>query len=303
MDGYTDSAYRQIVKKINPSVIAFTEFFSADGLVRSRTLAPTVLPHHPSEKPLIVQIFGKDPKMFAEAAKIIESYGISGIDVNMGCPARKVVQSGHGSSLMIRRDTAYRIVEAMAQAVSLPISVKTRLGWEDSSLLVEFAQGLESAGANLLTVHGRTFQQAFTGEADWTAIHELRQHISIPILANGDVKDYDDGLRKLGELSGFMIGRASFGDPWCFAPGRPIPTLREVLDMMRLHAGLLIETKGHAGALESRKHLVQYLKGFAGARHYRPRLVAVDTIEDIDLVLADIATEHMEELGRAIVRG
>ncbi len=140
MDGYCDSAYRQLIKTIAPETIAFSEFYSADGLVHSKTLAPAVLPHAEIEKPLIVQIFGKDPEKFAEAAKIIESYGVAGIDVNMGCPAKKVVKSGHGSSLMIHRDTAYRCIEAMAMAVSIPISVKTRLGWENSDPLTEFCR-------------------------------------------------------------------------------------------------------------------------------------------------------------------
>jgi tRNA-dihydrouridine synthase B len=140
MDGYCDSPYRQIVKKIAPETVVFSEFYSADGLVHSKDLQKKALTHSQSEYPLIIQIFGKDPVMFREAAKIIESYGITGIDINMGCPAKKVVKSGHGSSLMINRDTAFRIVEEMAQAVKIPVSVKTRLGWENHDLLVEFCK-------------------------------------------------------------------------------------------------------------------------------------------------------------------
>jgi tRNA-dihydrouridine synthase B len=145
MDGYGDSPYRQIVKKVAPHTVVFSEFYSADGLVHSKELQRKALTHDPSEHPLIIQIFGKDPNMFREAAKIIEGYGIAGIDINMGCPAKKVVKSGHGSSLMINRDTAFQIVEAMSQAVKIPISVKTRLGWENHELLTEFVQGLENA--------------------------------------------------------------------------------------------------------------------------------------------------------------
>ena len=182
--------------------------------------------------------------MFRQAAIIIESYGVAGIDVNMGCPAKKVVRSGHGSSLMINRDTAFRIIEAMAGAVRIPVSVKTRLGWDSYEFLVDFCQGLESAGANLITVHGRTYKQAFTGHADFTGIYDLRRHLSIPVIGNGDVASYDDGIAKLQNLDGFMIGRASFGNPWCFLPGNHIPTLAETLAMMEYHAGLLIATKG-----------------------------------------------------------
>jgi tRNA-dihydrouridine synthase B len=256
MDGYCDSPYRQIVKKIAPETVVFSEFYSADGLVHSKDLQRKALTHSPSEYPLIIQIFGKDPEKFREAAKIIESYGITGIDINMGCPAKKVVKSGHGSSLMINRDTAFRIVEEMAKAVKIPISVKTRLGWENHDLLVDFCKGLENAGANLITVHGRTYKQAFTGKADFTGIYELKQHLSIPVICNGDVLSYSDGMSKVlhpenthgaistkKNLDGFMIGRASFGNPWCFLPGDYEPTLREILSTMKEHGALLWEWK------------------------------------------------------------
>jgi tRNA-dihydrouridine synthase B len=197
MDGYCDSPYRQIVKRIAPGTVVFSEFYSADGLVHSKELQRRALTHSTSEYPLIIQIFGKDPAMFREAAKIIEGYGITGIDINMGCPAKKVVKSGHGSSLMINRDTAFQIVEEMSNAVKIPVSVKTRLGWENPDLLVDFVKGLENAGANLISVHGRTYKQAFTGKADLTGIYELKQHVGIPVICNGDVMSYEDGLAKM----------------------------------------------------------------------------------------------------------
>lgn len=201
MDGYTDSAYRQIVKKVAPNTICFSEFYSADGLVHSKQLQQTALAHNPSEKPLIIQIFGKDPEMFKKAAILIEQAGAAGVDVNMGCPAKKVVKSGHGSSLMINTDTAFRIIEEMSKAVNIPVSVKTRLGWENwEDHLIEFAKGLENAGAKLLSVHGRTYKQAFDGKADWIGIYELKKQLGIPVIGNGDVLDYDDGIKKLENL-------------------------------------------------------------------------------------------------------
>lgn len=311
MDGYTDSPYRQVVKRIAPKTVVFSEFFSADGLVHSKELQRKALTHNPSEYPLIIQIFGKDPAMFREAAKIIESYGITGIDINMGCPAKKVVKSGHGSSLMINRETAFKIVEEMANAVKIPISVKTRLGWEDDALLVEFCQGLENAGANLISVHGRTYKQAFKGSADFTGIYKLKQHLNIPVLANGDILDYDDGVKKIQipvgmqfgnlpsepkNLDGFMIGRASFGNPWCFLPGGYEPTLSEILDTMRLHWDLLWQMKERKGMMEARKHLVQYLHGFPGVKEYRTALVHVEKPEDIHKILLKIKQEHHDLL-------
>lgn len=335
MDGYCDSPYRQIVKKIAPETVVFSEFYSADGLVHSKELQRKALTHDPSEYPLIIQIFGKDPLMFREAAKIIEGYGITGIDINMGCPAKKVVKSGHGSSLMINRDTAFRIVEEMANAVKIPISVKTRLGWENPDLLVEFVQWLENAGANLITVHGRTYKQAFTGKADFTGIYNLKQHVGIPVICNGDVMSYEDGMMKMIHpnnrtefaatvdsnqsgilwgiwdttsmihspnsqlptpnclnLDGFMIGRASFGNPWCFLPWNYKPTLGEILDTMELHGKLLWECKERKGMMEARKHLVQYLHGFPWVKEYRTRLVHVESPEDIFAVLEDIKKDH-----------
>ncbi|MBX9809817.1 tRNA-dihydrouridine synthase [Candidatus Gracilibacteria bacterium] len=306
MDGYCDSPYRQIVKKIAPETVVFSEFYSADGIVHSKELQRKALTHHSSEYPLIIQIFGKDPAMFAEAAKIIEGYGITGIDINMGCPAKKVVKSGHGSSLMINRDTAFKIVEEMAKAVKIPVSVKTRLGWENHSLLTEFVQGLENAGASLISVHGRTYKQAFTGRADLTGIYELKQHVNIPVICNGDVMSYEDGLKKiihpegLKNLDGFMIGRASFGNPWCFLPGNYEPTLGEILDVMKEHGDLLWTCKERKGMMEARKHLVQYLHGFPGVKEYRSSLVHVESPVDIYKVLEQIKRDHKDLISQKI---
>ncbi len=309
MDGYGDSPYRQIVKKIAPETVVFSEFYSADGLCHSKDLQEKALRHANSEYPLIIQIFGKDPARFAEAAKIIESYGITGIDINMGCPAKKVVKSGHGSSLMINRDTAFKIVEEMAKAVKIPISVKTRLWWENHDLLVEFVKWLENAGANLISVHGRTYKQAFTGKADFTGIYELKQHVNIPVICNGDILSYDDGVAKIihpdnrdGQISdkknldGFMIGRASFGNPWCFLPGNYVPTLSEILQTMAEHGQLLWDWKNRKWMMEARKHLVQYLHGFPNVKEYRSRLVQVESPDDINTILQDIRVNNADLL-------
>lgn len=325
MDGYTDSPYRQIVKKIAPRTVVFSEFYSADGLVHSKELQKRALTHSQSEYPLIIQIFGKDPIMFREAAKIIESYGITGIDINMWCPAKKVVKSGHGSSLMINRDTAFKIVEEMSNAVKIPISVKTRLGWENSELLTEFVKWLENAWANLISVHGRTYKQAFTGKADFAWIYNLKQNIQIPVIGNGDVLSFEDGMRKMlhpanreenifesdndmrtlanwtmKNLDGCMIGRASFGNPWCFLSGDYEPTLEEILTTMELHGKLLWENKERKGMMEARKHLVQYLHGFPWVKEYRSRLVHVESPLDISSVIETIRAEHPKLLSEKI---
>ncbi|MCD5385064.1 tRNA-dihydrouridine synthase family protein [Candidatus Gracilibacteria bacterium] len=301
MDGYGDSAYRQAVKRIAPDIFLVSEFYSADGLVYSKFLADSVLPHEKSEDPLVIQIFGKDPEMFAKAAKIISNpkYNIAGIDVNMGCPAKKVVRSGHGSSLLINEETAFEIIRKMNEATDLPISVKTRLSFDGGQDLINFAKGLEKAGCSLLTVHGRTAKQAYTGDANLEPIYELKKHLNIPVICNGDILNYDDGMKKVKNLDGFMIGRGSFGNPWCFLPGEQHPTLNEILEQMEFHALKLVETKGeHKGNLEIRKHLVQYLKNFPGVKKYRKRLVTTDSFENTKNIISNIKEEFKDDLNK-----
>ena len=304
MDGYTDSAYRQVSKKVNPNVMCVTEFYSADGLVHSKFLADSVLPHQISEKPLIVQIFGKDPENFAKAAKIIERYDVAGIDINMWCPAKKVVNSWHGSGLIINRDTAFKVVEALNKATHLPISVKTRLGWNGPETLIDFVKWLESAGAGLITVHGRTTKQAYLGNADFTQIYELKKNVSIPVVCNGDIKNFDDGINKITcptdenvKLDGFMIGRGSFWNPWCFVPGGYEPSLNEILEMMIFHGHALVACKWEKKAtLDIRKHLVQYLKWFPWVSAYRKRLVTIESIDILQEIIWDIKNEYASSL-------
>lgn len=303
MDGYCDSAYRQVNKKVNPDIFVMSEFYSADGIIRSKFLASSVLPHQEIEKPLIIQIFWKDPEVFAQAGKIIESYGVSWIDINMGCPAKKIVKSWYGSGLMIDTDQAYRVVEALNKAVSIPVSVKTRLWWNGPQELINFVKWLESAGASLVTVHGRTKEQAYEGKADFSHIYELKKQVNIPIICNGDVQSYDDGMRKIHSpdgsvsLDGFMIGRASFGDPWCFVPWGYQPTLWEILEMMSFHGNALVNCKWEKRATtDIRKHLVNYLKFFPWVSKYRKRLVTIETIDTLYQIIDEIKNEFQSFL-------
>lgn len=301
MDWYTDSAYRQIVKSVNPDVFCFTEFYSADWLVHSPFLKDQVLPHKKIEEPLIVQIFWKDPEMFAKAAKIIEQYNVAWIDVNMWCPAKKVVRSGHGSSLMINTDTAFKIIEELNKATKLPVSVKTRLWFNNDEDLIPFAKWLENAGASLLTVHGRTTAQAYTGKANFEPIYELKNHLNIPVIWNGDVINYDNWIAKLNNLDGFMIGRWSFWNPWCFLPNHYKPTLKEVLDMMLFHSKALEENKWEKRAsLEIRKHLVQYLHSFPWVKEFRKELVTVESVEATHNIIEKIRWEYSDFLGEKL---
>lgn len=315
MDGYWDSAYRQTMKRISPHIYLISEFYSADWLVHSQFLADSVLPHQDMEKPVVIQIFGKNPENFAKAAKIIERYNIAGIDVNMWCPAKKVVRSGHGSSLFINEELAFRIVDTLNKATKLPISVKTRLSFDGNQSLIKFAKGLENAWASLLTIHGRTAKQAYTGHADFTNIYELKKNVSVPVVCNGDIVNYEDGMKKVKDLDWFMIGRWSFGNPWCFlgAPHVDIkselinndnfidniyhPSLWEILSTMEFHATKLVEVKWERKwSLEIRKHLVQYLKSFPWVRDYRKRLVTTESIENSREVIEEIRNRYIKSL-------
>ncbi len=301
MDGYWDSAYRQAMKKIAPNIICVSEFYSADWLVHSKFLADSVLTHNKTETPLIIQIFWKDPEMFAKAAKIISNpiYNISWIDINMWCPAKKVVRSWHWSCLLINEQTAFDIVKAMTEATHLPISVKTRLSFDWWQDLIKFVKWLEKAWANLITIHWRTAKQAYTWIANLDPIYELKKHINIPVIANWDILNYEDWMKKIKNLDWFMIGRWSFGNPWCFLPWNYYPTLKELLDQMEFHAMKLVETKWEKKwNLEIRKHLVQYLKFFPWVKLYRKRLVTTDSFLNTQNILSDIREEFSEYLDK-----
>jgi len=301
MDWYWDSAYRQVVKKVAPNVICVSEFYSADWLVHSKFLADSVLPHEEIEDPLIIQIFWKDPENFALAAKIIEQkkYNIAWIDVNMWCPAKKVVRSWHWSGLIINTETAFEIIRRLNEITDLPISVKTRLSFDWNQDLIAFAKWLEEAWASLITIHWRTMKQAYTWIANLEPIYELKKHLKIPVICNWDIINYEDWIKKVKDLDGFMIWRWSFWNPWCFLPWNYIPTLAEILEIMKFHATKLVETKWeHKWSLEIRKHLVQYLKNFPWVKAYRKKLVTTDSLENSVAVINEIKEKFKDFLDK-----
>jgi tRNA-dihydrouridine synthase B len=289
MEGYSDSAFRRVCKTVNPSIITITEFTSADGLFYNSKSVEKKLWFHPSENPLIAQIFGKDTETFIAAAKRCEALGFTGIDINMGCPAKKVVRSEHGVALRRNLDLAFSLIETLANNTSLPVSVKTRLGWSDADDLITFGKGSESAGADMICIHARTYQNPYNVPAQWEPVYELKKNVSIPVLGNGGITSYEDGLNKLGNLDGFLIGQASFGNPWIFDATASKRTFKEKIPLIMNHAEWLIEHKGlTVGSREIRKHLVQYVKGIPGARAFRSQLVRVTSLSDIYQILTDI---------------
>src|SRR3989344_1764546 len=225
MAGVTDASYRQFVKSIAPETIVFTEFLSTDAIAHGAEKTLKMLEFDPAlERPFIVQIFGNDLAHFKASCRIIEEMGADGIDINMGCPAAKVVSSCHGSALLRRVDLAAALADAAVTAVSIPVSVKTRLGWDTAETLIPFCKKLVEAGAKAFSIHGRTYKEKFGGESDWNPIYELKKEVSVPVIGNGDIKTPEDALRKIGNLDGVMVGRGTMGNPWL---------LKEITDALR----------------------------------------------------------------------
>lgn len=292
MDGYCDSAFRAICQEVSGwNIVVFSEFYSADGLHHNPLLAKRVLTHNPIEHPLVFQIFGNTPEIFLSAGKIIESYGAQGVDINMGCPAKKVVKCGYGSGLMVDRDRAMKIVNILAENLTIPVTVKTRLGWNGAEELVEFGQALEQAGASLITVHGRTYKQEYMGDANWAPIKELAKNVKIPVLGNGDCKSYEDGMQKMENLAGFMIARWSLWNPWCFLPDNYEPAWQERIGVMEKHMEYMVSSKWENRAcIEIRKHFTHYLHGFEWVREYRKKLATVTSVQETSCILEELKT-------------
>ncbi len=306
MAGVTDASYRQLIKRLAPETVVYTEFLSTDAIHYGGKKTMQMLSFDAElERPFIVQVFGKDPEHFLSAAKVIEELGADGIDINMGCPAAKVVSSCHGSALIRNPDLAAKLVEATVKAVKIPVSVKTRLGWETIDTLLPFCKRLVDAGAQALAIHGRRYHDKFSGKANWEPIYELKRQVSVPVIGNGDIASAADALEKIQNLDGVMVGRGTFGNPWlmrdiCDAlharrndPSAVIPSpsvlslsFEQKIPMILEHCELAVKTKGETrGMLEMRRHLASYVKGFDGAADLRSKLVRVETLEQVTEIL------------------
>lgn len=257
-----------------------------------------------TEKKLILQLFGRDPDTVAEAAtRLAETGKYDGIDINMGCPAHKIAPSGEGCGLMRTPDVADRMIRRTVASCDLPVSVKMRIGWDRYSVnAVDFARMAEDAGVSEITVHGRTREQQYSGEADWDIIGEVKNSVSVPVIGNGDIFDAETGLRRMKDygVDGIMIGRGAMGNPWIFrdlnalSSGQEIReiTAEERLETIRLHYRMMLEWKPEYIAVrEMRKHIAWYLHGIRGASKMR---VQINHIESADKAL-EVVRQFLEE--------
>jgi tRNA-dihydrouridine synthase B len=291
MAGFTNLAFRRIARRLGCGLTA-TEMVMAEGVVRGhpRTLALAAL--SPEERPGVVQIAGSDPAVMGEAAAILVGLGADAIDVNMGCPVRKITDRCAGSALLKEPSAAAAIVAGMLRRVSVPVTVKMRAGWDDASQSIEVARALEAAGAAALAVHRRTREQQYAGRASRDAIRAVKEAVSIPVIGNGDIatpKDVLDMIRETG-VDGVMIGRAALWDPWIFAEGAralregrvgPPPTPAERRAVLVEYFEETAAIRGErSAALGMRKFASLYLRGFPGARRLRERIQSLETRAD-----------------------
>ncbi len=303
MEDVTDPSFRYVCKHFGADML-YTEFISCDGLIRDAAKSVAKLRLFDYERPIGIQLYGNEIEPMVEAARVAEAAGPDLIDINFGCPVRKIAARGAGSGMMRDVPKMVEMTRRIVEAVRLPVTVKTRLGWdEESKNIVEIAERLQDVGIAALTIHGRTRAQLYRGEADWTLIGEVKRNprMHIPIIGNGDIDSpvkAAEAFERYG-VDGIMIGRATFGRPWIFREIRHYltcgellkqPSVQERVDLAKLHFAKSLEFKGEkVGVLEMRRHFSCYFKGLPDFKSTRLKLVTLTDPDEIRATLDYIA--------------
>lgn len=308
MEDVSDPPFRAVCKT-NGADVMYSEFISSEGLIRDAMKSRAKLDFSEEERPFGIQIFGGDEDAMAMSARICETVNPDFVDINFGCPVKKVVSKGAGAGVLKDIGLMVRLTEAVIRSTSLPVTVKTRLGWDDNTRNIEeVSERMQDIGVQALSIHGRTRCQLYKGEADWTLIGKVKNNprMHIPIFGNGDI----DSPQKAQEyknrygIDGIMIGRAAIGYPWIFREIKhylqtqtilPSPTLQERIEVCKTHLQKSVEWKGpKVGIFEMRRHYTNYLKGLPGIKDFRLRLVTLPTAEDINGVLDEISVHYKD---------
>ena len=310
MEDVSDPPFRYVCKQ-NGADLMYTEFISSEGLIRDAIKSRQKLDIFDYEKPIGIQIFGGDEEAMAMSAKIVDATGPDLLDINFGCPVSKVVCKGAGAGVLKDVDLMVRLTDAVVKSTNLPVTVKTRLGWDEKSKnIMEVAERLQDVGIKALSIHGRTRAQMYKGEADWTLIAAVKNNprIHIPIFGNGDIDSPEKALEYKNRygVDGVMIGRAAIGYPWIFREIKhfmktgehlPMPTFEERLQTCRVHFDKSVEWKGEkVGVFEMRRHYAQYFRGLPDFKPWRTQLVNAGTPEEVHSILNQIKDSYQQLL-------
>ncbi len=305
MEDVSDPPFRALCKEQGADVV-FTEFISSEGLIRDAAKSVMKLDIYEKERPVGIQIFGANLESMLESVAIVEKSGPDMIDINFGCPVKKVVSKGAGAGILKDIDLMVSLTAAMVKHTNLPITIKTRLGWDENSIkIVEVAERLQDVGAKAISIHGRTRAQMYKGSANWAPIAQVKNNprMHIPVFGNGDVDTPERAveMRDKYGLDGAMIGRASIGYPWFFrevkhffATGEHMapPTLEERIDAARRHLQMAIDWKGEKlGVFETRRHYTNYFKGIPHFKEFRTRMVTSDDSESVFAAFEEVERE------------
>ena len=306
MEDVSDPPFRDVCKD-NGVDLMYTEFISSEGLIRDAMKSRAKLDIFDYERPIGIQIFGGDEEAMALSAKIVAAVQPDLVDINFGCPVKKVVSKGAGAGVLKDVDLMVKLTEAVVRSTSLPVTVKTRLGWDDNSRNIEeVAERLQDVGIKALAIHGRTRSQMYKGEADWSLIGKVKNNprISIPLFGNGDIDSPQKALdyKNRYGVDGIMIGRAAIGYPWIFREIKHFvqtgemlapPSIEERVAVCKKHLHKSFEWKGPVvGIFEMRRHYANYLKGLPNIKDYRSRLVTLTTVAEIEAVLDEVQQHY-----------